>query len=315
MNMLRLRPALLPFLGLAAVSGAFAAPVKLADIAPDCAWFAHVDFDKAAGGKLVPAIVEQARRRNPGMDARLAEFTEKTGVDLAKDIRGVTFYGDDTRDSAAILIYHSASVAKLREGVAKENKTETTVVDGVTVLKEAKADPKDEVYQVINDNGPVVLARDSRTAVAAVKALGGKGVVPGAEWAEATAGRSPLFVLSAHIDRLPSEKARFARIKDAKSATFVVEDTGDILALTLKATMADADAAKKAADMARGLGAFASANAKDPVRSALLAGFKADSTGAMVALELPAPVKDLVALVENDGNPREKSSGKTTAVK
>jgi hypothetical protein len=289
------RFAFLSVLFLTAAS-AFAAPVKLADIAPGSAWFGHVDLDKAAGGKLAPALCGKVCRNNPEVGSKLKELLMK-GINPVTDLHGFTVYGEGREENAVILIYHSIPGEKLREILTREAKPVECVVDGVTVLKILKTGDE-TTYLSIHGNGPVVIANSERAVAAAVKGLGGKGIVPGAEWGAASAGRSPLFVMSARVDKLPLEKAQSARIKDMKSATFVIEETGDNVSLVLRATMTDSAAAEKSAAMANGLKSLAAAGIKDAEQAALFAAVKVESTGPALTIGLPVPIKDVMKFVE-----------------
>ena len=308
----RLRYALLPLLGLAS---AVAAPVKLADIPAGSAWFAHLDVDAAVAGKTFAAL-RDASKLPPDVTARMEEFTGKTGLDPKRDVHGLTVFGDGSATGTTILVYHSGSSAKLRELLHAEKFAETETLDGVVMMKISGSKKNgDFLYVASDDNRPLVLADSGASVAKAVKALGGKGVTPAAEWSKSVAGRTSLLVLSANMAALPLDKAQSEQVKSARSVTLVVSESGDLLDFSLKATMVDAASAEKAAGVVKAVQAMALSSTPDPDQkndaTILLRSLKISTSGETLAVALPVTVSDLRRVM--DVRVRSKTGNAATA--
>lgn len=290
----RLRYALLPLLGMAS---AVAAPVKLADIPAGSAWFGHLDVDAALSGKSFAAL-RDASKLPPDVAARMDEFTVKTGLDPKRDVHGFTVFGDGSATGTTILVYHSGSSAKLRALLQAEKSAESDTIDGVAMMKVHGSKKNGGfMYVASDDNRPLVLSDSGEAVAKAVKAFGGKGVTPSSEWSKAVSGSIPMLVLSADMAGLPLDKAQSEQVKAARSVTLVVTETGDLLELSLKATMVDAASAEKAAGVVKAVQSMALSSASDTAQkddaTILLRSLKISTSGETLAVALPVAVSDL----------------------
>lgn len=279
-----LRLSLLPLLGFAAL-GAHAAPLRLDDVPGDSAWFGHVDLEKAASGKLGALLLNPSRGAEDGVpDARRA-----AGLRFLKAVRGMTFYGDGSRDNGVALLHHGGNPAELRDLVTPESLVREHVVDGVTVLELAREGACTKpLFVTIPDSGPAVVAGSPAQVVAALRRPAtASGVVPPAEWAECLGAAEPVVVFSCFCENLTVREAKSSRVKEVRSATFAVDAGEDLLRVRLKGTMTGADAATRLADLAGAFRNFSLGGTRDARALEVLNALKISAEGQRVSLELP----------------------------
>ena len=89
-----------------------AAPLETKNIAADAKWVVHVDVDAIRDSK----IVQKAFETCPELKESGKHFDmirDKIGVDLRKDLHGMTLYGPDTDKTHAVAIVFSTVDQKL----------------------------------------------------------------------------------------------------------------------------------------------------------------------------------------------------------
>jgi hypothetical protein len=73
--------------------GAMAAPLDLKQVAADSKWLAHVDVDALRASTVVRNAWHAATEKHKDIQAKLILAGGMLGMDLTKDIHGLTFYG------------------------------------------------------------------------------------------------------------------------------------------------------------------------------------------------------------------------------
>ena len=91
---------------LAGGSLGFAAPLDGKQVAADAKWVAHVDLDTVKTGALAKKALNWWLG-NDLVKQRLAAVKLFTGVDLTKDLHGVTFYGSRLAQNTGVVIVHA----------------------------------------------------------------------------------------------------------------------------------------------------------------------------------------------------------------
>ena len=233
----------------------------------------------------------------------MGDSVGKIGLDPRKDVHGLTVFGDGSESDATFLIYHTGSPEKLRDLLREKKAGEPVIVEGVAMLKLAGMNGADPVaYAVVEANRPLIMGATGASVARAAKGLGGKGATPAAEWSAAVAGRTPLLVLSAHIDRLPLGERNSGPVRAARSATLVVAESGDLLEFSLKATMVDAASAKNAEAVVKALQVTVLSSPPDgahkPGVESLLQALKTSTSDKTLSLSLPAALSDLRRCLE-----------------
>ncbi len=89
---------------LALGSGAHAGPLELKQVAADSKWLAHIDVDAVRQSTVVRNAWRAAVEEHKDADAKLAFVRGVLGMDLTKDIHGLTFYGKEIGKPQGVLI-------------------------------------------------------------------------------------------------------------------------------------------------------------------------------------------------------------------
>lgn len=84
--------------------GASAAPLVLKQVAADSKWLAHIDVDALRQSTVVQNAWHVALEKHKDAEARLAFVRGVLGMDLTKDIHGLTFYGREIGKRQGVLI-------------------------------------------------------------------------------------------------------------------------------------------------------------------------------------------------------------------
>ena len=98
-----------------------AAPFKPSDVSAAAVWVAHVDVDVLRDSYILKKAVDTFPAFRDLTHARLETLKEKGGVDLSKDLHGVTVYGKDAdKRHSAMIVYADVNRQLM---IDKANKT------------------------------------------------------------------------------------------------------------------------------------------------------------------------------------------------
>lgn len=105
-----------------------AAPLELKQVAADAKWLAHLDVDALRQSTVVQHAWQAALARHPDAEAKLAFVRGVLGMDLTKDIHGLTCYGQHLGKPQGVLIIagqfdpnHLAALATLLPGSTRSD--------------------------------------------------------------------------------------------------------------------------------------------------------------------------------------------------
>jgi len=97
--------ALAVVLGLAAIGRA--EPVDLKQVPADAKWLVHVDVDAMRESVVVQKAYQKCMEMHKEAAQRLDKIHNELGLDLRKDLHGVTVYGKDLDKQHGVLIVHA----------------------------------------------------------------------------------------------------------------------------------------------------------------------------------------------------------------
>jgi hypothetical protein len=103
--------ALAAVLGLAVVGRA--EPVELKQVATDAKWLAHVDVDAMRESVVVQKAYHKCMEMHKDAQKHFDKVRETLGLDLKKDLHGITIYGKDLDKHHGVLIVHADVNQKL----------------------------------------------------------------------------------------------------------------------------------------------------------------------------------------------------------
>lgn len=90
----------------AAAISAQAAPLEPGEVAANAKWFVHIDFDALRNSKIGEYIHEKAAS-DEHIQKIVAKLKDKIGLDLHKDLHGVTLYGTSFVPHTGVLIVNA----------------------------------------------------------------------------------------------------------------------------------------------------------------------------------------------------------------
>ena len=111
----------------------FAGPLNKEKVAGDASWVAHVDVDALLKSELGKFVLDKAAEKDEFLDG-LAQIQEVFGLDLLKDIRGLTLYGGKIGDDQGVVIADATLDADKVLPLLRENATYRAIEHGDRVL-------------------------------------------------------------------------------------------------------------------------------------------------------------------------------------
>ena len=93
--------------GLGWTAAAQAEPLDLAQVAADAKWVAHLDVDALRASTVVEKAWKKGLEMHKDAQAHLDKLREKIGLDICKDVHGLTAYGKEPGKHTGVLIVHA----------------------------------------------------------------------------------------------------------------------------------------------------------------------------------------------------------------
>ena len=153
-----------------------AAPFQSKNIAADAKWVIHVDVDAVRDSQIVKkAFATCPILKNSGMFFDM--IRDKVGVDLRKDLHGITLYGPDSdKKHAVAIVYSTVNKKLLIEKAQKASDHKVTKRDGIeihswTVKHFGKTEPGAGAFY---QNEAIVFAANAEGVGKAIDVLSGK---------------------------------------------------------------------------------------------------------------------------------------------
>jgi len=168
---------------------ASAEPLDLRRVPAKAVWLMHADLDAARESTVMQRMVERAMEKHPQLEGMLSMAATMTGMDIRKDLHGLTAYGLDTDKKNAVLIVQAdANRAFLEKMVEKARDHETMKHRGFTLHKWThrgwKGRGGETVVGAFSSDDVMVFARSADRVELALDLLAGE--------AESVAADSPL---------------------------------------------------------------------------------------------------------------------------
>jgi hypothetical protein len=277
-----------------------AAPLDTKNVAADAKWVAHVDVDAVRDSKIVQkafAACPELKESGKHFD----ELRDKIGIDLRKDLHGLTLYGPDADKTHAVAIVYSTVNQKLllekAEKAADHKVTRHGSIDihSWTQQRAGKTEPAAGAFFKSN---VLVFAASPERVAAAIDVLDGKS--RGLTDANSPlAGRAPTGSTVVFRTVVFRPETPFAAAKLAESFRVATgENNGNSFyhaTLVLKSSEA-ATQIKAIADGIKALGSLRFAADADVMK--LIAGLKTTVDGNTVKTSWDASTDDVWTVVE-----------------
>ena len=290
-----------------ATASVFAAPLKRADAPADPAWIAHVDCDALRPTTIGQYILTETEK--PEAQNKLIAFQAMCGVDLRKQLHGVTLYSAGTASEDGVLVlyadFDADRLSALAKGAKDYQSTEHnkhTISNWIDEQKRAKDGVRPRTYASIAGNRVIFGQREACVA-AALDVI--DGTTPSLATSKALpqlgAGDSGNFIQAAarKMD-FPNSDPNAAILKMSKLARLQVGETNQQLSATLSLEAKDEEVATQIAQIAQGLLALAKMQSDKPEFVKLGNALALKQDAANVALTLALPANDVIEFFKAD---------------
>jgi len=289
------------------------APLRAKDVAAGAKWVVHVDFDAMRDSKLGAEFREKCLAGEDAQE-KLKKFQEDTGVDLTKDMHGVTLYDTQFVEHSGVAIFRASHIdqkklaAKLKEK-HRDRKTEKHGDVTISTWTEAKGKKHEhEVSGAFYGKDAVLFSRDAEQLKAALDVLSGKADALSAESPLAETAPKGTFFLVRGVG-MDKEKTPFkaAVIRKSKQLTYAFGQDGNTVFAQGLLVAPSAEAADKVRDVVEGFRALMQLRFGERDRkSEMLRGLKLAVAGSTIVMEWEASGDDVAKLmVEHHGKMRK----------
>jgi hypothetical protein len=284
---------------LAAVA-AQAAPFQPKDIAADSKWVIHVDVDAIRDSYIVKKAFETCPHlKDAGKHFDM--IRDKAGIDLRKDLHGITLYGPDAdHKHAAAIVYAKVDQKLLLEKAEKASDHKVLKHNGFeihswTMKHGSKSDTAAGAFY---KSGALVFASTPRLVARAIDVLDGskQGITGG----DSPLGGRPIpgaTVIIRAFDLPADEHCPF--MKDAKSIRVAMGENDGKSFYRVRLVMKNSESADQIKTIAEGFKAMASLRfSGEPDMMKMVNGLKVASANGTINVRWEAPVEDVWAAVE-----------------
>ncbi len=238
--------------------GAQGSPLKPEQVPAQATWFVHLDVEKLLASQVGAQILD-AIKAEPKFSAQLDKIQTTVGVDLRKDIKGLSLFGPDAQKDHGVMVFSGLPNTDQLLAAVKSNPTHEEQADGgVTMHK--WSDKGHDNYGTVLPGGVCLISGYAEAARVTAQVLhSGTGGLTAESALGGLAKDSGDCILRAAVDGnagLPGGQPQAAVLKKVTSAALKLnERDGKVSAeLTLNA---DAPAsAAQIADVVRGLIAY-----------------------------------------------------------
>ncbi len=168
---------LLTFVGILAFGAALRAePLDRRQIAADAKWLMHVDLDALRDGPSAKVLVAAWLQTEPARSYR-AGIREALGLDVARDLRSATLYGQELVPDRGVLMVRAAwDKPRLMAFLARQPDYAEEHRDGREVLTwtDRRDGQRQTVFAAIHGKESVLFSRNGGDLAAALAVLDGK---------------------------------------------------------------------------------------------------------------------------------------------
>ncbi len=303
------------FLALAAAIGQ-AEPLNLTTVAADAKWVVHVDVDAVRASHVVQKAFETCPILKSESPKHFDKLRDQIGMDLRKDLHGVTFYGSDTDKTHGVMIVFGEVDKKLLLEKAKKATDHKTTKHGGTTIHSwtqkcgGKTHPAAGAFY---KDSAVVFAADADAVGKALDILNGKsdGITdPKSPLGGRVAPGTILLAKASAIDA----KTRCPVLKQAESFRIALGENDGKSFYRARLVMKSAEAAEQIKTINDGFKAMASlrfSGEADVMK--LIDGVKTTVTDSTIRIRWDASADDVWTVAERLGKKAEERMKKAGA--
>lgn len=277
--------------------------VDTAIVPADAKWVIHIDADAVRDSRIWQSIQPRLAVR-PDYNQFVQAARLYAGSEMPKDMHGVTLYGLEFGENAAVVVIDATVDQALLTDTLRFAAVEVPKTQGAREVFSWN-DEKGDHYGAFA-GGRFVIANSEKMMHDALDVIGAQKApmskLPGPVAAEKAAVM--LYVNSADMSGNPA-LAQTPFAQNVKGVWMAVSSAGDSLTGSGEVSMTDPTVAKQANDMLNGLKAFALMSVNDPKHDevarkamATLSGLTSTVEGSAVKLDWTVPMKTVEELIQ-----------------
>ena len=277
-----------------------AATINSQFVSKKAVWVAHIDIDsvKDPQSKLGSWMMEQSFK--DAASRKLAALEVILGMDLRKDISGITAYGLSQGDkkSAAILT-GNFDIERLTTLLAGADNYTLEIVAGYAIHSwDSKKKQGKRAYASLCDSGKIAFASDSETLVHALMVLDGKeSNAVGIELMKIAAGKT--MIVAAFDSPIPLEWPKAGALKMAQAGAFSIAENDDQVAIEFVLETTEKEKAENICRVAEGMKAMAMLGAdKNPQAADFAKMMVVEKQENAVAISLICPTEKVIKMMQ-----------------
>lgn len=277
-----------------------AAPLETKNIAADAKWVVHLDVDAVRDSKIVQKAFETCPELKES-GKHFDTIRDKIGVDLRKDLHGITLYGPDTEKTHAVaIVYSTVNHTLLLEKAEKATDHKVIRRGGIDIHSwtQKQGDKTETAAGAFYKPDVLVFAANWQAVGKAIDVLDGKS--PGLTDAKSPLAGAPpkgsTFVLRSRVFR---PETPFAVAKQAQSIRIATGEHDGKSFYHASAVMKTSEAANEVKAIADGIKALGTLRfSADANVMKLVNGLKTTVSGNAVQTSWDASTDDVWTVIE-----------------
>jgi len=277
--------------------GARGGELKPEQVPAQATWFAHLNVEKLLASQVGVKVLDEIKA-DPKLTAQLDVIQNAVGVDLRKDIKGLSLFGPDTRKDHGVMVFGGLpNTDKLLTSIKANPTYEEQTAGELTLHK--WTDKGHDNYGAILPGGVCVISGYAEAARVTAEVLHtGQGGLPSDSLLGSLAKSGSGCILHAAVDGhagLPGGQPQAAVLKKVVAADLKLNEHAAKMSAELTLMADTPESAGQIADVLRGLIAYGQLadDAAPQWKQLALAAVVAQS-GAQVKITADCTVEELV---------------------
>ena len=302
--------------GLIAGLTANAGPLQRADVPATPAWVLHVDLDGLRGSTVGQYVLAQTDK--PEIQAKLAVFQNMAGLDLRKQLHGLTLYGKSgSPEDGVLMVYGDLDADKLTTLARAADDSQSTtngsrVIYNWSTGGKRHSDGQQRVYAAIQGTRMVIFGQRESRVSAALDVL--DGTTPNLSGSKSfpqlgAAGDASFIQAAASKLDLPDADPNAAMFKMSKQVSLQVGEVQKQVTAMLTLQADDEEVAQHISAIGQGILALMKLNKEKPEAVKIAEALSLKQDGASVIGTLNVSADDLVGFMKADAERKAKQAG------
>lgn len=285
-------------LGCLSVGSLTAAPLRQEDVAADAKWLLHMNVEQMVGSQLGGMLLDESKL-DEHAKMGLSFVRSVFGMDLLKDVKGVTLYGRTYEHGGAVaLVRGTFDAAKLVEMMKASEAYETAAFGNLTLHKWVKGKHQKRPGWVCFKGDCAVLGQSADDVRAALGVLeGGQPGLKGTTSMQIPADVAGAFVVASAAKDASGgigQRARAAVLQNAEWLNFTLGESAGQFVLVADVGMKDVASAEQTDQVLRGMIAYMTlSRTTNPTMAALVDGLKVTNVNGRMSIRFHCTVQQM----------------------